>query len=129
MWEEEEALGRCSPLPPTGVCLRLEVNGYTEIEITLLHEIAGIDTLIEYTVAAGYFGIASQVLRHREDIVGFTPNGKSLQPAQRKRQAVGETHLLQLEIGAVFDRCSPIRRWWKPSRGEHRSDDRRNASG
>lgn len=39
-----------TPLPTPDSC-RLEVDGYTKVEVTALGQIAGINTLIEHAVA------------------------------------------------------------------------------
>ena len=76
---------------------RLEVNGYTQVEVAALREIASVDTLVEHAVACRELGIGAGVLRHGEDVVHFAPNGKALQPAELNGELVGEAHLLELQ--------------------------------
>ena len=82
---------------------KLEVDGQTEVETTILHQHARINTLIKHSIACGYFGIAAEILREGYNIVGFTPYGESLQPRKAYRKLISETNSLELEVRTILD--------------------------
>ena len=84
-----------SPLPSP---IRLEVDGYTEVEVTALRQITSIDSLIKHAVASREFRIVTSVLANSEHIVAFTPYREAQEPAEVEGHLVGKTYLLELEV-------------------------------
>ena len=67
----------------------LEIDRHTKIETATLGKKSGIDALIKHAIAGRYFGVTAKILRNGKHVVGFSPNGKSLQPGEGARHLIG----------------------------------------
>lgn len=81
----------------------LQVDGYTDVEVTALSEITCIDTLIEYAVAASNLRICTRVLGNSEHVVGLTPYRETEQPAEVYRHLISKADVLELEVRTIFN--------------------------